>query len=49
MAQIKKRAQKVSKGTGVGARKSPQTKIALVLMGKGLAHKSKSKKRTIKA
>lgn len=40
----KKRTPKTSKGTNSGARKAPQTTLALALMGKGLCHPSKSSK-----
>lgn len=44
MTQIKKRDHKESKGINSGARKNPQTPLALVLMNKGLGHVGKRSK-----
>jgi hypothetical protein len=40
----KTREHKVSKHTGRGAKRNPQTPLALILMDKGLAHKTKRRR-----
>lgn len=40
----KSRDQKVSGNTARGAKRNPQTPLALILMNKGLAHKSKRRR-----